>query len=156
VRDLASVGGGGVGGFGFGLVRNHVRTEKLCLLITMSRLGYMTICPTGKCSFVYNILWIKSRRLRIIYTYGIDIGILRYVQENAAGEIRHIMLVHAGFKYFRIWSRGRSLRTICPSKQRGNILHSSASMSYRRFCCTHVFSCNRHDCCFIGQLSFNV
>jgi len=56
------------GGLGFGLVRNLIRTEKLCLLITMSRLGYMTICPNDKCSFVYNILWIKSRRLRVIYT----------------------------------------------------------------------------------------
>jgi hypothetical protein len=59
---------GGCGGFGFGLVTNHVRTEKLCLLITMSRLGYMTVCPNVKCGFVYNILWIKSRRLRITYT----------------------------------------------------------------------------------------
>jgi hypothetical protein len=59
---------GGCGGFGFGLIGNHVRTEKLCLLTTMSRLGYMTICPTGKCSFVYNILWIKSMRLWVIYT----------------------------------------------------------------------------------------
>jgi hypothetical protein len=40
------------GGFGFGLVRNHVRTEKLCLLITMSSLGYMTLCPNGKCGVV--------------------------------------------------------------------------------------------------------
>jgi hypothetical protein len=60
------------GGFGFGLVRNHVRTGKLCLLITMSVLGYMAICPKGKCSFVYSILWIKSRRLRVIYTVAIE------------------------------------------------------------------------------------
>jgi hypothetical protein len=59
VRDLASVGV--CGGFGFGLVRNHVRTEKLRLLITMSRLGYIKLCPNGKCSFVYNIQ-------RILYT----------------------------------------------------------------------------------------
>jgi len=38
--------------------------------------------------------------------YGNDIGILRYVQENTAGEIRHIKWVQAGFKLFRIWSRG--------------------------------------------------
>ena len=35
---------GGCGGLGFGLVRNHVWTDKLCLLITMSKLGYITIC----------------------------------------------------------------------------------------------------------------
>ena len=42
---------GGFGGLGFGLVRNHVWTEKLCLLIIMSRMGYIIICPNGKCSF---------------------------------------------------------------------------------------------------------
>jgi hypothetical protein len=36
---------GGCVGLGFGLVRNHVWTEKPCLLITMSRMGYITICP---------------------------------------------------------------------------------------------------------------
>ena len=50
MRDLASVGG--CGGLDFGLVRNHVWTEKLCLLITMSRMGYITICPDGKCSCI--------------------------------------------------------------------------------------------------------
>jgi hypothetical protein len=30
--------------------------------------------------------------------YGNDIGVLRYVQENAAGEIRHIKWAQAGFK----------------------------------------------------------
>jgi hypothetical protein len=43
---------GGCEGLGFGLVRSHVWTEKLCLLITMSRMGYITICPNGKCSFI--------------------------------------------------------------------------------------------------------
>jgi hypothetical protein len=37
---------GECGGFRFGLVGNHVQTDKLCLLITMSRLGYMTNVPT--------------------------------------------------------------------------------------------------------------
>jgi len=36
------------GGLGSGLVRNRVWTEKLCQLITMSRLGYITICPNGE------------------------------------------------------------------------------------------------------------
>ena len=43
---------GGCGGLGLGLVRNHLWTEKLCLLITMSRMGYMTICPDGKFSCI--------------------------------------------------------------------------------------------------------
>ena len=43
---------GGCGRLGFGLVRNHVWTERPCLLITMSRLGYITICPDGKCSYI--------------------------------------------------------------------------------------------------------
>ena len=43
---------GGCGGLGFGLVRNHVWSGKLCLLITMSRMGYITICPDGKCSCI--------------------------------------------------------------------------------------------------------
>jgi hypothetical protein len=30
--------------------------------------------------------------------YGNDIGTLRYVQENAAGENRHIKWVQVGFK----------------------------------------------------------
>ena len=46
MRDLASVVR--CGGLGFGLVRNHVWAEKMCLLITMSRMGYITICPNGK------------------------------------------------------------------------------------------------------------
>ena len=33
--EISLVWGGG-GGLGFGLVRNHVRTEQLCLLITVS------------------------------------------------------------------------------------------------------------------------
>ena len=41
---------GGCGGLGFGLVRNHVWTEKICLLLTMSRMGYIKICLDGKCS----------------------------------------------------------------------------------------------------------
>jgi hypothetical protein len=34
------------------LVRNHVWTEKLCLFIIMSRMGYIKICPNdnGSCS----------------------------------------------------------------------------------------------------------
>ena len=39
MRDLASVGWGGCGGLGFGLVRNHVWTEKLCLIITIVQPG---------------------------------------------------------------------------------------------------------------------
>ena len=37
--------------------------------------------------------------------YGNDIGILRYVQKNSAGEIRRIKCVQAGVKLFRIRSR---------------------------------------------------
>ena len=44
---------GGCGGLGFGLVRNHVWTEKLRPLITMSRTGYLKICPNGMCSIQY-------------------------------------------------------------------------------------------------------
>ena len=47
MRDLASVGG--CGGFGFVLVRNCAWTEKLWLLMTMCRMGYITICTDGKC-----------------------------------------------------------------------------------------------------------
>ena len=39
---------GGCGGFGFVLVRNCAWTEKLWLLMTMCRMGYITICPNGK------------------------------------------------------------------------------------------------------------
>jgi hypothetical protein len=36
------------------IVRRHARTEKLCLLISMVlRLGYMSMCPKGKYSYVY-------------------------------------------------------------------------------------------------------
>jgi hypothetical protein len=56
-------GGGGVsarsrkcgevgGGLGFGLVRNQYIDRELCLLMTMSRMGYITICLDGKCSYV--------------------------------------------------------------------------------------------------------
>ena len=38
-------------GLGIGLVRNHIDRE-LCLLITMSRMGYITICLDGKCSCI--------------------------------------------------------------------------------------------------------
>ena len=40
---------GGGWGLGFGLVRNHVWTE-LCLLITMSRMGYIKICLNSQCN----------------------------------------------------------------------------------------------------------
>jgi hypothetical protein len=43
---------GGRGGLGFGLVRNHVWTEILCLFLTMSGMGYITICPKGKRSCI--------------------------------------------------------------------------------------------------------
>ena len=39
--EISLVCGGG--GLGFGLVRNHVRAEKLCLLITMSSVILYTI-----------------------------------------------------------------------------------------------------------------
>lgn len=48
--------------------------------------------------------------------YGNDIGILRYVQENAEGEIRHIKWVQAGIKMFRIWSRGGLCEPSVPAK----------------------------------------
>ena len=39
------------GGLGYRLVRKHARTEKLGLLISMFLgLGYMSMCPNGKCS----------------------------------------------------------------------------------------------------------
>ena len=44
--------GGVCGGLGFGLVKNHVWTYKLCLIITMSRVSYLIICPDGKCSCI--------------------------------------------------------------------------------------------------------
>ena len=37
------MGGGGCGGLGFGPVRNHVRTEKLSLLLTMSSVVLYTM-----------------------------------------------------------------------------------------------------------------
>ena len=45
MRDLASVGG--VEGLALA-----VWTEKLCLIMTMSKMGYITICPDGKCSCI--------------------------------------------------------------------------------------------------------
>ena len=42
---------GGCGGLGFGLVRNRVWTENYAYL-SMSRMGYITICPDGKCSCI--------------------------------------------------------------------------------------------------------
>ena len=47
---------GGCGGLGLGLVRNHLWTYKLCLLITMSRMGYITIRPNGKCSYIHYLM----------------------------------------------------------------------------------------------------
>jgi hypothetical protein len=40
----------GCEGLGFGLVRDHVWTETVCLHITKSRMGYIKICPDGKFS----------------------------------------------------------------------------------------------------------
>ena len=48
MRNLASVGNEGLG---FGLVRNHI-DRALCLLITMSRIGYKIICLDGKMWFI--------------------------------------------------------------------------------------------------------
>ena len=57
------VGGVGVrsrkrGGLGYRLVRKHVRTEMLSLLISMFLgLGYMSMCPKGKSSIgIQNLL----------------------------------------------------------------------------------------------------
>ena len=48
------------GGLSYGLVRKHVRTEMLCLLISMFlRLGYMSMCPNGKCSLCTQIFWLS-------------------------------------------------------------------------------------------------
>ena len=48
------------GGFSYGLVRKHARTEMLCLLISMFlRLGYMSMCPKGKCSLCIQIFWLS-------------------------------------------------------------------------------------------------
>jgi hypothetical protein len=71
VLDIASVGEGGEG-LGFGLVRNHVWTEKLCLLITMSRMDISQYVPMASL-VVYNILWAKSRRLRVKYSFLLHI-----------------------------------------------------------------------------------
>ena len=53
MRDLASVGG-----FGYRLVRKHVPTEMLGLLISMFLgLGYMSMCPNVKCRIcIQNLL----------------------------------------------------------------------------------------------------
>ena len=50
MRDLASVGGGLVAWFWAGW-ESYIDRE-LCLLITMSRMGYITICLDGKCSCI--------------------------------------------------------------------------------------------------------
>ena len=53
MRDLASVGG-----LGYSLVRKHAWTEMLGLLITMFLgLGYMSMCPNGKCSICILLFW---------------------------------------------------------------------------------------------------
>ena len=46
------------GGLGYRLVRKHVWTEMLGLLISMFLgLGYMSTCPNGKCSIcIQNLL----------------------------------------------------------------------------------------------------
>ena len=55
MRDLASVGG-----FGYRLVRKHARTEMLGLLISMFLgLGYMSMCPNGKCSTCIQFFWLS-------------------------------------------------------------------------------------------------
>ena len=53
---VSGVGGVGarsrkLGGLGYRLVRKHARTEMLGLLISVFlELGYMSMCPSGKCS----------------------------------------------------------------------------------------------------------
>jgi hypothetical protein len=48
------------GGLSYGLFRKHLRTEMLCLLISMFlRLGYMSMCPNGKCSLCIQIFWLS-------------------------------------------------------------------------------------------------
>jgi hypothetical protein len=43
---------GGVRGLGFVLFRNQYIDRELCLLLTMSRMGYITICLGGTCSYI--------------------------------------------------------------------------------------------------------
>ena len=58
---------GGVGarsrkrrGLGYRLVRKHARTEMLGLLIAMFLgLGYMSMCPNGKCGIRIQFFWLS-------------------------------------------------------------------------------------------------
>jgi len=48
------------GGLSYGLVRKHAWTEMLSLLISMFLgLGYMSMCPNGKCSLCIQIFWLS-------------------------------------------------------------------------------------------------
>ena len=48
------------GGLGYRFVRKHARTEMLGLLISMFLgLGYMSMCPNGKCSICIPIFWLS-------------------------------------------------------------------------------------------------
>ena len=47
-------------GLGYRLVRKHARTEMLGLLISMFLgLGYMNMCPNGKCSICIQFFWLS-------------------------------------------------------------------------------------------------
>ena len=50
MRDLASVEG--VEGLALGWLGIMYGPRNYAYLITMSRLGYITICPSGKCSCI--------------------------------------------------------------------------------------------------------
>ena len=57
MRDLASVGGLVID---YRLVKKHVWTEMLGLLISMFLgLGYMSVCPNGKCSICIQFFWLS-------------------------------------------------------------------------------------------------
>ena len=47
------------GELGYRLIRKHVRTEMLGLLISMFLgLGYMSICPNSKCGICIQFFWL--------------------------------------------------------------------------------------------------
>ena len=48
------------GGLGYRLLRKHARTEMLGLLISMFLgLGYMSMCPNGKCGICIQFFWLS-------------------------------------------------------------------------------------------------
>ena len=47
-------------GLGYRLVRKHARTEMLGLLISLFLgLGYMSMCPNGKCGICIQFFWLQ-------------------------------------------------------------------------------------------------